>query len=154
MKSRLTLSLPIHHIFGSEKVTTVIDPDQEALAELMLDAYKGTVDYEGESLEDAREEIGNIAAGKYGTFLKDHSFLSWEEGILASATLVTLFEEKPLLAIGMTRSEFKRRGHAKELITASAISLQKAGYKSLDLWVTDTNEPAVNLYRKLGFREA
>ena len=33
------------------------EADTEALAGLMLDAYVGTIDYEGENLEDARAEI-------------------------------------------------------------------------------------------------
>ncbi|MDF1798678.1 MAG: GNAT family N-acetyltransferase [Planctomycetota bacterium] len=125
--------------------------DQAALGELMLDAYKGTVDYEGESLEEAREEVLRLMQGAYGTFLGEHSRLAWEEGSLVSAALVTLFEGRPLLAFSMTRARCKRRGLARSLITASALSLQAAGHLGLDLWVTDANTPAVTLYRAMGF---
>jgi GNAT superfamily N-acetyltransferase len=152
MKCQLRLSLPAGLIPEKGNLESVSGADPAALAELMLDSYKGTVDYEGESLEDARIEISNLIEGKYGHFLGEHSFLYWEEGELASATLVTLLEGRPLLAFSMTRSSHKRRGHATALILATADSLAKAGYGCLDLWVTESNKAAINLYRKLGFK--
>jgi GNAT superfamily N-acetyltransferase len=126
--------------------------DKSALAELMLNAYRGTADYEGESLEEAEEEIEALIGGKYGAFLSEHSFARWKEGVMISATLITWHECAPLLAFSMTRADFKRRGHAKALIAATAESLAKAGYKSLDLYVTASNRPAIELYRKMGFQ--
>ena len=153
MKHHLRLSLPT----GLNPIREEFEPlkggHEDELAELMLDAYKGTVDYEGESLEEAKEEISNLLAGKYGNFLKEHSFLCRVEGKLASATLVTLEEGIPLLAFSMTRAEYKRQGYAKLLISATTDSLEKAGYRSLDLWVTESNHPAINLYRQLGFKD-
>jgi hypothetical protein len=44
----------------------------------------------------------------------------------------------------------KRRGIGSFLITASDNALLAAGYRELDLFVTETNEAAVTLYNKLG----
>jgi ribosomal protein S18 acetylase RimI-like enzyme len=46
----------------------------------------------------------------------------------------------------------KRRGLGTFLTTTSANALVTAGYSQLGLFVTEENEPAVTLYRKLGFR--
>ena len=35
----------------------------------MLDAYRGTIDDEGETLEDALAEVDRTFAGEYGEFL-------------------------------------------------------------------------------------
>ena len=37
--------------------------DRDALAQLLLDAYVGTIDYEGETLAEAGEEVGAWLAG-------------------------------------------------------------------------------------------
>lgn len=152
MKLQYRLTLPIQSSLGSASDYSASAEIKDALAELMLDAYRGTVDYEGESLQEAKEEIGNLLGGMYGTFLADHSFAHWDKNVLVSATLVTLQNGRPLLAFSMTRSDYKRRGYAKGLIIATAHSLAESGYSSLDLWVTDSNEAAISLYEELGFR--
>jgi hypothetical protein len=40
--------------------------DANALAELMLDAYRGTIDYDDETLEDAMGEVQAYLAGERG----------------------------------------------------------------------------------------
>ena len=88
--------LPAQLVYESCGLESVGSTHKAALAGLMLDSYKGTVDYEGESLEEAHAEISNLMDGKYGIFLGEHSFLYWEEDVLVSATLVTLSEGTPL----------------------------------------------------------
>ena len=45
----------------------------------------------------------------------------------------------------------KRRGIGTLLIATSGQGLRSAGHTHMDLFVTEANDPAVNLYRKLGF---
>jgi GNAT superfamily N-acetyltransferase len=136
---------------------TVAPSDKEALAALMLDAYQGTVDYEGESLDDALREIGHTLSGSCGRFLSDCSFvLDGDEGI-SSAYLVTLLnegkpDETPLLAFAMTRKRDKRRGLATALIPRSVAALSGLGYSRLSLAVTADNHPARRLYEEFDFR--
>ncbi len=49
--------------------------DAEAIAVLMLDSYRGTVDDSGETIEDARREVGKLLSGEYGEFLASFSFV-------------------------------------------------------------------------------
>jgi hypothetical protein len=67
-RKRLRMVLDLNSAPGPTDIAcrTVAPSDQEALAALMLDAYRGTVDYEGETLEDAFREIGHTLSGSYG----------------------------------------------------------------------------------------
>jgi GNAT superfamily N-acetyltransferase len=131
--------------------------DKEALAALMLDAYRGTVDYDDESLDDALREIGHVFSGSYGRFLPDCSFVVADEAELSSACLVTLLnegkpDETPLLAFAMTRKRDQRRGLASALMLRSAAALSGLGYSRLSLAVTADNSPARRVYDRLGFK--
>ena len=126
--------------------------DLTPLAELMLDAYRGTVDDEGATLEDALKETRTTLSGRYGRLQWEHSFLVEEGGEALCASLVTSFEGAPLLAFSMTRPSHKRQGLAGALILESARSLREAGHEKLLLFVTEENLPARKLYEKLGFR--
>lgn len=135
---------------------TVGPADADALADLMLDAYRGTVDYNGETIADARAEIGRTLAGYYGPFSPDCSFAVEERGALQSATLVALLDEgltdpTPLLVYTMTRPGAQRRGLASALILRSAEALRAAGHNRLLLMVTAANLPARRVYDRLGF---
>jgi GNAT superfamily N-acetyltransferase len=126
--------------------------DEQGLAELMLEAYRGTADDEGATLEDALEETRATLSGRYGDLLWEHSFLVQEDGEPLCAALVTSFEGAPLLAFSMTRPSHKRQGLAGTLILQCARSLSDAGYEKFLLFVTEENLPARKLYEKLGFR--
>ena len=96
---------------------------------LMFEAYQGTVDDDGETLEDALAEVEGTFNGRYGRWIADASFIlrsSEGSGIIA-ASLLTLYQGLPLLAFSMTHPRYPRRGHARSLITASIAALQDRG---------------------------
>jgi GNAT superfamily N-acetyltransferase len=126
--------------------------DEQGLAELMLAAYRGTVDDEGANLEDALGEVKRTFSGGYGDLLWEHSFLAEEGGKVLSASLVTSFEGTPLLAFSMTHPSHKRRGLAGALILKSVRSLREDGDEILFLFVSEGNLPARKLYEKLDFQ--
>ncbi|MDD5263806.1 MAG: GNAT family N-acetyltransferase [Candidatus Bipolaricaulis sp.] len=135
-------------------VSRVVSPsDKEALAILLFAAYRGTIDDEGDSFADALVEIEKTFRGDYGRFLSECSFAVEEGEFLASACLVTFFDPHgaPLVVFLMTRPEAKRRGLARHVLERSMNALLEAGYERLTLVVTDGNEPAQSLYRRLGF---
>jgi hypothetical protein len=75
--------------------------DLEALATLMIDAYQGTIDYDGESLSDAHREVANYFAA---TPLLDHSWIDHRSKLIRSACLASYLpvEKAPLIAYIMT----------------------------------------------------
>jgi RimJ/RimL family protein N-acetyltransferase len=125
--------------------------DEAELASLMLDSYMGTVDYEGESLTEAIEEVRSTLSGSKGPFLWSASRVIEKEGVLASACLVIRWEDQPLVAFSMTRAAFKQRGLARASLEASMSSLCQQGEATVALFVTVANSAAVHLYESLGF---
>jgi len=97
-------------------------------------------------------EIGQVIHGAYGPLLEECSFVAEYEGRLVGATLVTLSGTQALLRHVVVDPRMKRRGIGSFLITAGDNALLAAGYRELDLFVTDTNEAVVTLYIKLGVR--
>jgi len=51
-----------------------------------------------------------------------------------------------------TKEEFRRMGLQKRLLSRVIADLRVAGYKYVRLYVMPTNEPAIALYKSLGFR--
>ncbi len=68
----------------------VLPDDAPALAQLMLDAYRGTIDDEGETGEEALAEFNAMLDGKYGPWLADASFVVELEGRVNAACVITL----------------------------------------------------------------
>ena len=137
---------------GSWRSRSVGAADVDAIGALMLAAYRGTVDDEGESESDAVAEVGRTMDGEYGLFLPDCSFVvEHDEGRLVGASMVTMVGSDPVIAYVVVHPEMKRRGIGAFLIAASGEALRLAGHARVDLFVTEANEPAMSLYRKLGF---
>lgn len=122
----------------------------QLLGILMKRAYEGTIDDEGETLDQCCQEVRGTLAGKYGPFLHDVSFVTFADGRIVSASLVTLYKGKPLLAYSMTDPDYQRRGLAGGLIRKSLDALASTETPELFLVVTVGN-PAQKLYENLGF---
>ncbi len=139
---------------GGWLLRPISEGDLEALGTLMLEAYKGTIDYEGETLEDAVKEVSTVLKGGYGPFLNECSYIIEDEGKMLSASMVVLSDEadQPLLVFSMTHPDHKRKGMAEFLLKASINWLFDANYEELCLVVTEGNTGAIRLYEKLGFR--
>jgi ribosomal protein S18 acetylase RimI-like enzyme len=117
----------------------------------MWEAYRNTVDDEGETLEDAISEANRTMSGVYGEVLTDCSFFVAQSGKLIGACVVTNFEGAPLLAFSMTHPDSCRRGIAESLIGMALDRLESEGHAEIFLYVTIANVPAVCMYEKLGF---
>ncbi len=132
---------------------SVADGDRGALAELMLDAFRGTIDDEGEDLAGALAEVDRTVAGEYGEYLAEFSLVIERDDQLISACLITLFEGAPWLSCSMTRRSCKRQGLARVLLIECMHRLAAHGYTQMGLIVTVGNTAAQAMYRSLGFVE-
>ncbi|MCI1747652.1 MAG: GNAT family N-acetyltransferase [Acidipropionibacterium sp.] len=128
-------------------------PSPEELAPLMLDAYRGTPDDEGETLEDTIEILRSAVAGGFGPWLAEVSFVGLDvDGRRLGAILTALDEEgTPFVAFVFTHPGHAGRGVASALISQACSVLAAMGYPDLRLWVNARNERALRLYRHLGF---
>lgn len=123
--------------------------DHEALAILMLDAYTDTIDYDGEGIGEARDEVAGYLGGNP---LLEHSFVAAEDDRLVSACLISLFEGEPLVGYAMTAADHKSQGLASVLLEQSLGSLERAGHGDVTAWITEGNRPSERIFRRAGFR--
>ena len=138
---------------NSYEYRTISQKDADALGVLMLDSYKNTIDYEGETLEDAVSEVSATLNGKYGPFLEECSFLIEDAEKILSACIVVHSDEVglPLIAYTMTCPGHANQGMATYLIKKSMTALFVHGYRELYLVVTEGNAAARHVYEKVGF---
>ena len=130
------------------------EEDAEAIAVLMFEAYRGTIDAEPtDTLDTARGEVATTFEGGYGELMAEASFLVEEGDELVSASIVTRWRDHPLIAFTMTTPDRKGRGLSRAALARSLRALAAAGEDHADLAVTDGNEPAQHLYETLGFVE-
>ena len=125
--------------------------DAGALARLMLAAYAGSVDDEGEDEAAALVEVRKTFAGEYGAFDASSSKLVARADELLHATLITRWQGRPFVAFTMTAPAAQRRGLARSGLIAAMQSLRDQGETELRLVVTLANLPARTLYESLGF---
>jgi len=149
----MRVELQEHPAAGTQDLRSPTEGDIEALGGLMYRAYLGSVDYEGETLAQSVEEIRKTYRGEYGRFDANHSCVVERGGHLASATLVTRWQDRPFVAFSMTDPRFGRQGLARASLERCMGLLHQDGERELRLVVTLANVPALRLYESLGFRQ-
>ena len=148
----MTITLASQARVALDGVRCPLPTDQPALAQLMLDAYRGTVDDEGETLAQALIEVERTFDGGYGVFMPQCSKMVEYGARAASATLVTRWGGWPLVAFAMTAPDYRRQGLARACLVNTMQDLMDSGETRLNLVVTAQNTPAFLLYRTLGFQ--
>ena len=129
-------------------VRSITSGDLHGLAKLMLDAYVGTIDSEGEDLDDAIEEVCSYFEG--GHPLLDRSYLVVSDGAILSAVLVSLSDGIPFIGYVMTAPSYKNLGLGRLVTTASLHALARDGYEKVVFYITDGNLPSEALFRAVG----
>jgi GNAT superfamily N-acetyltransferase len=125
--------------------------DGDALGALLLDAYRGTLDDEGETLEDACTIAHELLAGGSGSMMWPASEVAERDGRLVSATLVTVWQGLPLVAQMVTAPDFQRQGLGRAGLVRTINRLAASGENVVRLVVTQGNTRAEALYESLGF---
>ena len=125
--------------------------DAANLAVLMLDAYRDTIDYDGETLEQARQEVESFLNGVYGPPLLNCSRLGFLDGNLAAACLVSRWGEHPLICFVMTGARWKNQGLAQAVLHQTLQCLAAAGHPLVDAVITEGNHPSERLFARIGF---
>lgn len=123
------------------------------MADAMLDAYQGSIDYEGENLQQTVDELKRVFRGTYGPMMEEASYLVMEGDQVLSGLLTCLYRGEPTITYTFTRKSAQRLGYATLLINKAFDELYRRGYHSLFLYVTLANKGAVRLYESLGFQE-
>ena len=126
--------------------------DIKVIGHLMYDSYLNSVDYDGETINEACEEVENTFNGKYGAIMFDPSLILSLEKDLIGSTIFGLIDESPVLLFLIISSNFKRQGFGKLVLLKSLSILSSLGYDVCNLYVSSNNIPAIQLYQSIGFK--
>ncbi len=123
--------------------------DRDLLASLMLDAYLGTIDYEGEDLDDAGGEVDRYLAAE--AYLPASRVVE-QDGAIQSGVLLSRIAGLPMVGYVMTRAAVKNRGLASVLVDEAASATWNDGHNHLRAFITVGNTPSEKLFMRAGFR--
>lgn len=129
------------------------ESDLGELAELMLDSYRGTIDYDGETIREALSEVKSYFDRKDLTPLLSCSYVAVVASHLVSACLISKLKKRadPLVSYVMTRAEFKGKGLASMVLTKALESISAAENTGVRGFVTEGNTPSERMLLALGF---
>lgn len=114
----------------------------------MLDAYEGTIDYEGETFDDAIEEVRGFLESE--SSLLGRSFVLEDRGRIVSGVLVSMVESVPFIGYVMTIPSYKNQGLARRVVGVALDRLADDGHNSVALYITDGNVASEALFRSVG----
>lgn len=132
----------------SYEVRPVTGDDRLELADLMMDAYMGTIDYDGETPEQAVEEIDG--------YLKTEAHLEVSRaavsgGVIQTAVLMSRIAGAPLVGYVMTRAAVKGQGLASALLDIATEAVWANGASEISAFITEGNLSSEAIFHKAGY---
>lgn len=136
-------------------VRGVSPADIHNLADLMLDAYRNTIDYEGEGFAEAVAEVESyFSRASMNLAISQYSLALGFGDSMACACLIEFWQSRnvPFVGFVMCRSVHKRQGLGTFALHKSIGKLRRAGYAELRTIITEGNSPSEALFTRAGFR--
>ncbi len=131
-----------------ERVTRrVLGSDRDVLAALMLDAYQGTIDDEGEDVEDALAAVDRYMTG----LVAAHSFVVTEDSRVVAMAFITVGGGVHYVDPIVVAADRKRTGLGRDAVRIVLDSLLTAGIAEVGATITDGNTASERLFLGLGF---
>jgi GNAT superfamily N-acetyltransferase len=131
---------------GSD-VRNVEPDDLDGLAQLMLDAYRGTIDSDDETYEDAVSEVRSFLQNDPAL---EHSYVIAMAGLLVSAVLVQVRDGDLFIGYVMTDPDHKRAHLGRRLVHHALSRAHAQGHQRAVLYITRGNKPSEALFASLG----
>ncbi len=132
---------------GAVEIRPVVPSDLDVLAALMLEGYRGTIDYEGEELPEAIEGVEEYFSDAP---MLDASAIAIVDGVAASAVLVMSLDGGPFISFVFSHPDYKRTGLAKLVVTRACRVLAASGETSVRFAITEGNTASETLFTGLG----
>ena len=123
------------------------EPQRDSLAAVMLDAYRNTIDDEGESLDDALSAIDYYLA----SIVRPHSYVMLDGSDLVAFAFVVVVNDVHYIDPVVVASTRKRLGFGGALVRRCLGSLADAGVFEVGATITDGNVASERLFIGLGF---
>jgi L-amino acid N-acyltransferase YncA len=124
--------------------------DIDLLAELMLDAYLDTIDYDGETISEARTEVGSWFDNPNARL--EWSIVALDGDSAIGAVLAGEFGATAFVHYIMVRSTSKGRGLATLLLASVLDEMRSDGRTTCRAAITDGNTPSERLFASAGFQ--
>lgn len=121
--------------------------DRSATARLLLEAYRGTIDDEGEGDDEALEAIDEY----FSHIIWPHSFVVVEGDHMIAMSFVVVVDERHYIDPVATVASHKGRGIGSRAVIESLNSLAAAGVTEVGATITDGNTASERLFTSLGF---
>ena len=128
-------------------VHEVRDDDRASLAVLLLDAYRGTIDDEGENEDDAVEAI----EWSLSRAVRPHSFVAGDGDALVAMSFVVVVGGRHYIDPVATAASHKRSGLGRSIVAHSLQALAESGVDEAGAVITDGNVASERLFASLGF---
>jgi ribosomal protein S18 acetylase RimI-like enzyme len=127
-----------------------VHPDEQqrdALAALMLDAYRNTIDDEGETLDDACNAIDYYLT----SIVRPHSYVMVDGADLVAFAFVVVVNGIHYIDPVVVAPARKRLGFGDAAVRLCLGSLAGAGVSEVGATITDGNVASERLFTGLGF---
>ncbi|MEM9564283.1 MAG: GNAT family N-acetyltransferase [Actinomycetota bacterium] len=124
-----------------------VDDDRSQLAGLLLDAYRGTIDDEGEDGDDALAAIDEYRE----RIQRDWSVVAEDAGRPVAMCFVVEVDGIRYVDPIAVAPSHKRRGLGGDLVLTVLHRLHEAGTERVGAVITDGNTPSQRLFTGLGF---
>jgi len=121
--------------------------DRDVLAALMLDGYRGTIDDEGEDLDDALDAVDHYMAA----MMHEQSFVVTEDGQVVAMAFVVTVDGVHFVDPIVVAADRKRTGLGRDAVRMLLGSLMSAGVTEVGATITDGNTASERLFLGLGF---
>jgi ribosomal protein S18 acetylase RimI-like enzyme len=139
---------------------TLQPPEEDevlGLTKFLIDVYEGHLEQQyGMHVgpdEEWRGYVGGLFKGDSGQYMPDVSYVVLEGDRMVGAILVTHWMGTPLVAELGVAKDRRGRGIGRALLEAAMSRLASRDEPRLALYVTVGNDPAIRLYRSLGFAQ-
>jgi RimJ/RimL family protein N-acetyltransferase len=128
--------------------------DKQILADLMLASYRGSIDDDGETIEDAMKEVESYYSGLLNQSWLQYSWLIFLDNELACACLVDFWIERnvPLVAFIMTAPRWKGKHLATAALLCSLQKLVDKNHTEVRAVITEGNIPSEKIFTRIGFK--
>lgn len=123
------------------------DEDRDAFADLALDAYRGTVDDEGEGPVEARQAADDWLARR----IAGCSVVIEEGDHIVALSFAVVVGGRAYIDPVATATAWKRQGLGRRAVRASLHRLEGAGHQEVGAVITDGNIASERLFASLGF---
>ena len=121
--------------------------DREQLATVILDAYRGTVDDEGEDHEAALAAVDEWLS----RLQSPHSVVLEQDGRIVAVSFVVSVAGREYIDPVATVPWHKREGLGRAAVATSLRSLHEGGVREVGAVITDGNTGSERLFASLGF---